>query len=379
MQFEKMCRTLIIKEPFWGLFMLGFNKRMTKAIPTLAVAKSGMNYELLVNPDFWDAHDDTAQMAFLLHELHHIAFDHLTMSSDFEDRFRFNIATDAEVNCYIDGLPKDDGYVDAEAMGLPTRKGSKWYYDNLPTNKMFAAGGKGVSTVDDHSTWKQFFGMSDTERELMKNQVDGMLKQAAEETMRQRGTIPGEMQGYIDELLKEKPRIYDWRVQFRRMMGTSIDTSFRKTYQRASKRFPGSPGIKLKRRVNILVAVDTSGSVSDQELADFFSEISHIHKAGARIHIIECDAAITNEWDFEGLRHINISGRGGTDFKPVIDYYRNHRKDYNTLVFFTDGEAPLDELDVPNNNMTWVITSSGERQDYPGKTIYIPKQQEKND
>lgn len=43
------------------------------------------------------------------------------------------------------------------------------------------------------------------------------------------------------------------------------------------------------------------------------------------------------------------------------------------FVFFTDGYAPIDNLNVPNNNMLWIITSNGRKQEYPGKTVYIPE------
>ena len=54
------------------------------------------------------------------------------MGSDFSDQQRFNIAADAEVNCYIEGLPPNDGHVDVNKLGLPPRQGAKWYYNNMP-------------------------------------------------------------------------------------------------------------------------------------------------------------------------------------------------------------------------------------------------------
>ena len=45
---------------------------------------------------------------------------------------------------------------------------------------------------------------------------------------------------------------------------------------RPSRRFPDSRGIKFKRKPHVLVGVDTSGSVSNEELEDFFSEIYYL-------------------------------------------------------------------------------------------------------
>lgn len=394
MTIEKICKKLIIKEPFWGLFMLGLNKRTTTRIPTMAVAKSGIGVELLINPQFWESLSDTEQMAILLHELHHLCFDHMFMGTSFDDAERFNIACDAEVNCYIEGLPPNDGHVDCRNYGLEEKQGAKYYYQHLPHFQRMQMVGDGSgqggspddssdglpapNLSDDHSTWKEFANAGEAEKELMKTQVEGMIKQAAIQTIKQRGTIPGEMEEIVKNIMKEKPRIFDWKSKFRRMLGTEIEVKMKKTYHRESKRFPGSPGLKFKKRVNILVGVDTSGSVSQKELEEFFSEINHISKAGAKVMVAEFDARLATVWEFKGLQDIKITGRGGTDFDPVINYWKEHKKEYTMFVLFTDGYAPTEHLQIPNNDMTWVITSEGDHnRHYPGKVLFIPPSQEK--
>lgn len=417
MQLEKMCKRLIIREPFYGLIMLGLNKRHTTKIQTLAVAKAGIGVELWINDDFWNSLNEKAQQAILLHELHHICFNHMMMGKDFPETERFNIAADAEVNGYLTNLPPDDGHVDCRKWGLPEKQGTKFYYENMPEdlqqklrgnpnkpphgsegndsdgngqagnqpqdNQQKSQQGNSQSnggtphTMDDHSTWKEFDKCNEAQKELLKNQIEAVIKDAAEQTIKQRGTIPEQFKSLIDELLKVRPRIYDWKSDFRRMLGTEIELKLRKTHQRESRRFPSMPGIRFRKKISILIAIDTSGSVSNTELSEFFSEIDHIMKAGAKVSILECDAAVTAEpWEYKGLHNIQITGRGGTWFKPAVDYYREHHGEYTKFVYFTDGEGPIDDLEVPNNDMTWVITSDGCRQDYPGKVIYIPKNNE---
>jgi predicted metal-dependent peptidase len=58
-----------------------------------------------------------------------------------------------------------------------------------------------------------------------------------------------------------------------------------------------------------------------------------------------------------------------TDFNPPVEYYKKHIKDYASLIYFTDGEAPMP--DSKPAGMVWVISSRGRHQEYPGKTIYI--------
>jgi predicted metal-dependent peptidase len=155
------------------------------------------------------------------------------------------------------------------------------------------------------------------------------------------------------------------------MLGSIYDVNIKSTRRKQSKRFEGSAGIQHKKKVSILVAIDTSASVSTKELRDFFSEIEYIYKAGARVTILQCDARINSIKEFDGKNIPEIKGSGGTDFNPPVDYYLKHKKEYASLIYFTDGEAPLPEKHP--SGMVWVITSNGFHQDFPGKTIYIPK------
>jgi predicted metal-dependent peptidase len=96
-----------------------------------------------------------------------------------------------------------------------------------------------------------------------------------------------------------------------------------------------------------------------------------VYKAGARVTIIQCDTQINSIDEYDGKNIPTIKGRGGTMFDPPVDYYVEHRKEYATLIYFTDGEAPLPRKNP--SGMVWVISSCGCHQDFPGKTIYIPK------
>lgn len=61
-----------------------------------------------------------------------------------------------------------------------------------------------------------------------------------------------------------------------------------------------------------------------------------------------------------------------TDFNPPVNYYVKHKKDYASLIYFTDGECSLPTKRP--SGVVWVITSNGCHQEYPGKVIYIPKE-----
>lgn len=374
---------MLIENPFYGLFLLGLSKIVDTSVETACVRKKGINCELVINPDYWESQDDTQQMNLLHHEVMHIVFQHMFMWDSFANKEALNLATDIEVNSYLSNL--DNTWVVASIWNLPNKKGTKFYYEEIMKHASpqpsGGGGGNGngqdygqgnIEAKDDHSSWgKDFKECSDAEKQLIQNQINNQIKTAAEQTIKMRGTIPSELQEIVDELFKPKPRIFDWKAYFRRMLGSIYDVNIKKTRRKESIRFPGAAGIKHKKKVSILVAIDTSGSVSDDELRDFFSDITYIYKAGARITILECDARISAQYEFTGQWNGKVTGRGGTDFQPVIDFYRKNIKDYAALVYFTDGECSL-----PNNtprDTIWVITSNGRHQDYPGRTLYIPK------
>ena len=379
MKIEKAYKKLLIENPFYGLFLLGLSKVIDKSVETACVRKRGINCELVINPEYWETLDDIQQLNLIQHEIYHIVFQHMFMTPFFKNHEVLNVAADCEVNSYLQNL--DDTWIVPSMFNAEPKLGTKVYYDIImnqtpPPSPQGGGGGNGSNglpdTKDDHSSWdKEFKECSDAEKQLIQNQINSQIKTAAEQTMKMRGTIPAEMKAIVDELFKPKPRVFDWKAYFRRMLGSIYDINIKKTRRKESIRFPGAAGIKHKKKVSILVAVDTSGSVNDEELKDFFSEITYIYKAGARITILECDAAISANYEYTGKWTGKVHGRGGTDFQPVIDYYRKNIKDYAALVYFTDGMCS-----IPNNiprDTIWVITSAGDhKKEYPGRTLFIP-------
>jgi predicted metal-dependent peptidase len=121
---------------------------------------------------------------------------------------------------------------------------------------------------------------------------------------------------------------------------------------------------------HMLLAIDTSGSVSNDELLEFMNEIHHIYKAGVDITIVQCDTKINSIKPYTGKSEMNIHGRGGTEFDPVLEYYNENLKKYTSLVYFTDGECSTSVR--PKNNVLWVLSErSYMNNDLPGKVIKL--------
>ena len=231
---------------------------------------------------------------------------------------------------------------------------------------------------DDHSQWPD----DAEELEQVKQMVEDMLVFAADEVEKGCGKIPGEMAGKVAELRnRKKPKpVADWKRYVRRYLGNEFSEFIRKSKKRESRRFPDAAGNKHRRKSHILVAIDTSGSVSMPEYIEFFGQIRTLTQH-ATFHVVECDAAIQNEYDYRNKPNMTLHGGGGTDFQPVVDIFNQNKKKYDALVYFTDGYCNIPS-DTPKETL-WVVSSQGDQSDRKryqvngASVAFIPKKEEK--
>lgn len=435
---SKTVKELMFKEPFWGLFLLGFRKGWSSEIPTACVSKNGIQYGLTINDQFWEGLSDTDRKFVLQHECIHIGYHHLDNQDKFEDQDLRNIADDIVVNqdCNQDWKPCKDMtpqqfeakfkpimeavYKDFEAgkitreeynkevhkipprgvyledfpdFKLKARESRFYYYEKLKQEKDKNGGqgannpsGKFLKSLLDsgmakkngpmgHGSWKDFEGMSEAEKKLMKSQIDYQLREVADAVEKSRGLVPGAVKQYLDSLDVEEEARFDWRRYLRRFAGGSIKTYVKKSRRKPNVRFYELPGLKIKQRKHIFLAVDTSGSVSNDELRIFFSEIDHIQRTGTQVTICQCDAAISDISEYKsGMKIKNrekkvaIYGRGGTDFQPPIDYYNENHRKFSCMIYFTDGECSAPE-NAPKDKLLWVISNGKDNESLPGYRI----------
>jgi len=87
-------KELMLKEPFYGLFLITLNKVWNEKIDTAGVSKNGINMQLAINSTFWENLSPEYRVGILKHELLHIAFHHLSLRDKYKDHTLFNIAAD---------------------------------------------------------------------------------------------------------------------------------------------------------------------------------------------------------------------------------------------------------------------------------------------
>lgn len=384
-EIAKQSKTLMLKEPFYGLFLIALNKELRTDIQTACVTPDKINIKLCINPEFWSDLDEKTKLAVLKHELLHIVFFHLDNFERFENKKLSNIAADLEINQYIEpeykgqkweGLEYDQGIF--KNLNLLPKQGTKYYYDILQKDINNNPGGEIDQFVngiegDWHDLWKAMEGMDEAQRKLISKQIDHQLKEIAEELQKKnQGLIPNELKEYISNLFEIKEPVLDWKSYLRRFSSQSTKIYTKKTRHKPNKRFYSNPALKIKQKKNTLVAIDTSGSISNNELIEFFNEIYHIYKTGIDVTVIECDTNIQRIYDYKGkLEDLSVQGRGGTSFEPVFKYLQENRDKYNNLIYLTDGECSPPST-VILKPVLWVHSSkSNINEDLPGTKIKI--------
>ena len=190
-------------------------------------------------------------------------------------------------------------------------------------------GGEKSVNMPDHP-WKDFQDLPDAEKQLIEKQLQRVLNEVKNQTEKKQGNIRGEMKGIIkiEEIVPPK---FNWKNYLRRFTGISTKIFTKKIRRKENTKFPDMPGIKIKMKQKLMLAIDTSASVCDHEVKEFMN--------------------------------------GGSNFTPVIEYF-NENTSYTSLVYFTDGEASTSVN--PRAKVLWVHSEQSEiNEDLPGLKIKL--------
>jgi len=198
--------------------------------------------------------------------------------------------------------------------------------------------------------------LSDGEKESLSVQWQQRLAGAAQTAM-QSGKMGDALARLVDHLLQ--PQL-PWRMLLARYMTAVARDDY--SFQRPSRR-EGSAILPSLRssQVDVTIVLDTSGSISDDEVNEFISEVDAIKgQMRARISLLACDDHVSANapWTFEPWDTFDVPddmmGGGGTDFRPAFEYVQHQGKQPDLLIYFTDaeGEFPGHEPAYP---VIWLV------------------------
>ena len=289
------------------------------------------------------------------HEVLHCVYDHFGRRGD-RDPQLFNIANDFCVNadlikhhvgekitsvpCLYD--PKYDGMSSEEIYDILYEKADKIDIGKLLDQMIDEhLDGEGDGDSEDGGG-KGRPKLTAEERQAIKDEIkEAMLAAAA--TVDGAGNLPAGVKRLIQELTEPQ---MNWRELLRMQLESTIKSDY--TWMRASRKGwhmdAVMPGMKLDPMIDIAVALDASGSISETMLKDFLGEIQGIMESfpAYRIHVVTFDTEAYNpvQYDSENLDDIcdyEIKGGGGTDFDCIFNYLKDNEIEPKRLVVFTDG------------------------------------------
>lgn len=186
----------------------------------------------------------------------------------------------------------------------------------------------------------------------------------AESNARHRGEEPGGLEDLI-EADRNDDRI-DYEKYIKNQLSNIVPDGYTFKRKSDSGRVAGVylPDTKKKRSVDLIIAVDTSGSVSDRMLEAFTGEICSICRTfkSVELTVIQHDSEVQDTEHHmnprvSDLTQIEIKGRGGTDHRPVFEQIEdgNYGRKF-FVVCLTDGYTKVpDEIPIRSNRLLWVL------------------------
>ncbi|WP_127477576.1 DUF2201 family putative metallopeptidase [Sulfurivermis fontis] len=389
---------LILDKPFLGALVLRLP--LVAADPRWCKTTATDARTFYYNADYMDALTlDQTQFA-LAHEALHCALSHFARRQH-RDRHRWDVACDLAINPLLidEGLtPVQDALFLEEYKGMTAEEiypcldeadslqpHDDHVYDQDSGDQGGKAGsggdkgegGGGQATPEDKDDKggsgkpqpQQQGGqggapkpepLSHEERERLAVQWRQRMAGAAQQAL-QAGKLGGALARLIDHLLQ--PQL-PWRMLLARYMTATARDDY--NYARPSRREGDAifPSLRSSE-IDIVVALDTSGSVSDQEMGEFLAEIDAIKgQVRARITLHACDAQLADDgpWSFEPWEEFKLprafKGGGGTSFLPVFDWLEREGRRPDLLVYFTDadGAFPAQEPGFP---VIWLVKGKG--------------------
>jgi len=126
------------------------------------------------------------------------------------------------------------------------------------------------------------------------------------------------------------------------------------------------PSIK-KEEVEISAVIDTSGSIDNEQIQEFITEIISIAKSfnNVKIRLITCDCEVKNDYVVENgniakIQELKFNGGGGTSFIAGLDYIKENYNNTKLVVYLTDGEGDkVGAGDYPFN-LIWVLSKGND-------------------
>ncbi|MGB5605517.1 MAG: VWA-like domain-containing protein [Gammaproteobacteria bacterium] len=376
---------LILDRPFLGALVL--RMPMKAADPNWCKTIGTDARALYYNPDYIDSLSLEQTQFALAHEALHCALSHFARR-EHRTLARWDVACDLAINpiliregmTAVPGALYDIGFEGMTAEEIyPSIKEDteeETHDQHLYGKESGSAAGQdaqphandGGGAEDDRGSGADSGAagsaapgaLTEAEKEQLSVQWRQRLAGAAQQAM-QAGKLSGSLRRLVDHLLQ--PQL-PWRMLLARYMTAASRDDYR--YMRPSRREGEAIFPSLRSaQTDVLVVLDTSGSIRQDEMREFVTEIGAIKgQVRARITLHACDAALSSAgpWVFEPWEEFelpaDIRGGGGTRFTPVFEWIERENLNPDLLVYFTDAEGEFPEQE-PRFPVIWLVKGRG--------------------
>ena len=374
-----------------GVMMIGRTK-VADNVPTACTNGRDEIYGRKFIKDLTDR-----ELCFVIaHEAGHKMYRHLTTWAKLHevDARLANIACDHVINLMLKELDPSESIIampiyregphKGKAMGMADARfkgmNSKQVFDILKQEKKEGEdNGEGDDGVDDHD-WDGAKEMTEAEKKELERDVDQAIRQGLMAHNKQVGEGAGGLDRELQELLMPK---VNWREVLREYVKSMCHNKDASSWRRVNRRFLSSgvymPSMIGEKVGHLVVAIDTSGSIGQEELSEFLSEVKGIAEevSPELVDLIywDCEVAAHETYTEAEVPNIVSStkprGGGGTSPSCVSSYLKEKAIEPQCIIVLTDGYVGNDWGNDWTAPVMWAIVGGSDVIAPNGKTIHI--------
>jgi len=406
---------------YWGYLFARIRRKSSNQLPSImgVGAESDGSVSLYYNPDLIKTTDDKNIVYVLSHEGFHLLNKHISrllriLADEINPEQKnvkmkiWNIASDCCVNAQAK-IPKvlqiagtDVEPCRTELYDLPEDKSSEFYYYRLLEKEQETQKKMGTTVddlegradkLDDHESWSSVgddgegLDFHATSRKI-ENYVSSIVKDSVKSFNRDKGKFPSNVIDLIEEILKP-PKAPYYQI-IRKLVKASRFSKFKRSHSKVNRKrgyvfslsdsmnipvISPFPGRTRDHTFDIVLLLDTSGSMSKEDIIEGLSGVKNIieNDKYCKVTVLENDADIQKEYEVKKIRDIqfDIKGRGGTVLRPGLERAKELKPD--VCLCFTDGY--VDNInEIPRKllpkKLIWIIQKDGSV-DMVNKTGFI--------
>ena len=385
------------KWPYLATILYSLKLVDTEKIQTFAVDDG---WRMYFNPKFVLKHDAETLATMVLHEAMHCLLQHgprfAAINQPMALHPNWNIAGDLGINETLDEARMPWGgftpvrFVQMTEVGIKSDMGSEQIYFKI-LKYLEENPGKGrvvedCGSVSGGQPRGYELPRTDAENAAVKHDQQDVLRDQVAQAINDHaskfpGSVPGSLVRWADELLHPK---VNWRKELAGSFRASLSNiSGRKDYlyTRPSRRQGAMrqgnselilPAMRKPAPPPVAVVVDTSGSISREDIIDFLSEVDGIARANGVAHglyVIPCDAAVGPIQKIKSrgmIENLQLPGGGGTDLVVGIEAACKITPIPRVLIIFTDGYTPWpSEINQKLDKVIVCLTTEHAKSDVP--------------